>query len=156
MYSRACKTQINLSDLYDAKTMCSDHVSSHCYCLLAFPRIYLGRSSKTFPFSEHCVSLSPVHPIPVRVPRRTKRMERNHEKPHRNTQHILHEDFVSFLRNKPLVQIAQGAFKSFTQRTDNPKTQFYGKYCIDKPTSHPVSPSRLSSRHAQVHWTQMF
>lgn len=30
---------INLSDLYDAKTMYSDHVSSHCYYLSAFPLI---------------------------------------------------------------------------------------------------------------------
>lgn len=40
-----------------------DCVSSHCYCVLAFPLIYLGRSSKTFPFSGHHVHLlSPIHP----------------------------------------------------------------------------------------------
>lgn len=33
------QTPINLSDLYDAKTMYSDHVSSHCYYLSAFPLI---------------------------------------------------------------------------------------------------------------------
>lgn len=103
----ACKLQINLPDLYDAKTMYLDCVSSHCYCLLVFPLICPGRSRKTFPFSGHHVHLPFPHPpIPAHIHRRIKRVEWSHKKPCGNTQQILHEDFWRFLRNKPLVQIA--------------------------------------------------
>lgn len=156
MYSPACKMQINLSDLYDAKTMYSDHVSSHCYCLLAFPLIYLGRGRKTFPFSGHCLRL----PFPVNPCTHPSEDQRDgvklREAPQEHTAHLPWGFWKVSKEKNLLSKLPRGAFKPFTQITDNPKPQFWGKYCIDKPTSCPASQDRLSSKCAQVHQSWVF
>lgn len=81
-----------------------DCISSHCYCVLAFPLICLGRSRKTFPFSGHHVHLPFPHPP---IQRGIKRVEWSHKKPCGSTQQSLHDGFWRFLGNKPIFQTAK-------------------------------------------------